>query len=100
MTYNTDAPEFIMDIDKALRELYKEKAQLDAAIAKLEAQIKLVSRTAPKSKRGRKSMGAEERLKVSQRMSKYWEARHAQVRALEGQTSSTDSAAPDPGNGI
>jgi hypothetical protein len=73
-----------MDILKALRELYTEKKRLDVAIAALEARARS-ERTGSASKRrlgrrGRKSMGAAERLEVSRRMTLYWETRRAQVR--------------------
>jgi len=67
-----------MDIFKTLRQLHEEKRRLDAAIARLEA--KLNERTAKSSKRrGRKSMSAEERLRVSKRMTRYWRNRRAQA---------------------
>jgi len=36
-------------------------------------------------------MSAEERLEVSKRMKKYWEARRAQSRALETATSTSNA---------
>ena len=71
-----------MDVNKALRELYEEKKRLDAAIAALEQRLG-GSRL---KRRGRRSMSPEERLEVSRRMSRYWEARRAQVRALDAQS--------------
>jgi len=38
-------------------------------------------------RRGRRSMSPEERLEVSRRMSKYWEARKAAANALESAAS-------------
>lgn len=72
-----------MDVQKALRELYSEKKILDSAISALEARLKknLASRS-PK-RRGRKSMSAEERRAVSERMSRYWQARRAQTDSLK-----------------
>jgi hypothetical protein len=73
-----------MDIVKALRELYNEKKRLDASIASLEARIKASragSPAKPAKRRGRKSMSAAERLEVSKRMTLYWDARRAQLRA-------------------
>jgi hypothetical protein len=71
-----------MDIVKALRELYNEKKRLDSAIAALEARLrsahKVSSAKVGKSRRGRKSMSAAERLEVSKRMTLYWEARRAE----------------------
>ena len=65
-----------MDLDKALRDLYVEKKRLDRAIARMEARLALLSGL-PRSRRGRKTMNAEERLEVSRRMSAYWAARRA-----------------------
>ncbi len=63
-----------MDLYGALRELYEEKKRLDHTISALEAS--LVKKSAPAAKRrGRKTMSPEERLQVSERMRKYWEAR-------------------------
>jgi|ERR1700689_4295775 hypothetical protein len=70
-----------MDVNKALRELHEEKRRLDITIAALEARLDSGSRT--RGRRGRKSMSAAERLEVSRRMSKYWEARRASAATLE-----------------
>ena len=73
-----------MDVDKALRELYTEKKRLDRSIEALEDSIKvLVGRAPDRTRRGRKGMGPEERLKVSKRMSAYWAARRAQKHQLQ-----------------
>ena len=75
-----------MDIAKALRELYSEKKRLDAAIAALEARLRVAHKgsaaRAGKERRGRKSMSAAERLEVSKRMTLYWEARRARLNSL------------------
>jgi hypothetical protein len=84
-----------MDLNKALRELYEEKRRLDSAIASLEARLKSRTRQAGKKRRGRKSMGPEERREVSRRMSLYWEARRAQVRAPGGRPSLVPAASND-----
>jgi len=81
-----------MDVDKALRGLYEEKKRLDAAIAALEEQLRANKGAVARAKRGRKSMSAEERLEVSKRMSKYWEARRAQARALRGESAKSSAA--------
>ena len=70
-----------MDVNKALRELHEEKRRLDVTIAALEARLGSRSRT--QGRRGRKSMNAAERLEVSRRMSKYWEARRASAASLQ-----------------
>lgn len=67
-----------MDLDKALRELYEERKRLDRAISRIESRLAVLSDQSKRSTRGRKSMGSEERLKVSARMTAYWAARRAQ----------------------
>ncbi|MCL6506876.1 MAG: hypothetical protein K6T59_07610 [Bryobacteraceae bacterium] len=71
-----------MDLYRAIRELYEEKRRIEEAIASLE-QL-LASKSAAgvfdsllKKRRGRKSMGPEERRMVSERMKKYWAQRRA-----------------------
>jgi len=78
-----------MDLYKAIQDLYAEKEKLERVIASLEE----LQRTAgsippiPKiSRRGRKSMGAEEREEVSERMKKYWAGRRGKKGLSEGQT--------------
>ncbi|HME06702.1 MAG TPA: hypothetical protein VKG25_06610 [Bryobacteraceae bacterium] len=71
-----------MDIQKALNELYEEKKRLDWTISTLEARLKKVS-SVSRSRRGRKSMGGEERLEVSKRMSAYWAGRRAAKRGAQ-----------------
>lgn len=72
-----------MDVNKALHELYEEKKRLDVTIAALEAQLRGGLLVNSRGRRGRKSMSPQERLEVSRRMSKYWEARKAAANALE-----------------
>lgn len=81
-----------MDVNKALHELYEEKKRLDATIAALEAQVRRRLLPASNSRRGRKTMSAEERLEVSRRMSKYWESRKAAAIALEGAAAGSNQA--------
>jgi len=81
-----------MDVNKALSELYEEKKRLDATIAALETHLRGGLIPTSSSRRGRKSMSPEERLAVSRRMSKYWEARKAASNALE-----SAAAAPSQG---
>ena len=67
-----------MDISKTIQELYEERKRLDGAIAALESVLEANADSTdgnPPSRRGRKSMSREERLKVSERMRKYWAAR-------------------------
>jgi len=68
-----------MDLYKAIQDLYAEKEKLERVIASLEE----LQRTAgelpelpkPAKRRGRKSMNAQERQEVSERMKRYWESR-------------------------
>ena len=66
-----------MDLDPAIRYLRSEVEKLDRVITSLE---KLLSEPGASleptlKRRGRKSMGAEERLQVSARMKRYWAKR-------------------------
>jgi len=83
-----------MDVNKALRELHEEKRRLDVTIAALEARLGNGSRT--RGRRGRKSMTPQERLEVSKRMSKYWEARRASAAALQVDPIPTDELQAHP----
>ena len=74
-----------MDLRNTIRELYEEKQRIEEAIASLEellvtksdaALLKLESLQG-KRRRGRKSMPADERREVSDRMKKYWAQRRA-----------------------
>jgi len=72
-----------MDIYKAIQNLIEERRRLDALIASLEARSR--RETHEKSRRGRKSMGPEERAVVSRRMAAYWAARRGRAaEALNG----------------
>ena len=66
-----------MDLYAILRELHIEKRRLDRIIRELENRQERISPdpTRPPGRRGRKSMGAEERRKVSERMKNYWAKR-------------------------
>jgi hypothetical protein len=69
-----------MDLLRTIQELRAEKEKLDRVIASLEdlrAATKIDALR--KSRRGRKSMGAEERREVSARMKKYWARRRTQA---------------------
>jgi hypothetical protein len=72
-----------MDLYKAIQDLYAEKEKLERVIASLEELQKsadsLPSLPKPAKRRGRKSMSAEERQEVSERMKKYWESRRQGV---------------------
>jgi len=71
-----------MDLHKAINDLRDEQHKLERVIASLEelqraagGQIPPVPKSS--KRRGRKSMGADERQIVSVRMKKYWSARRA-----------------------
>lgn len=67
-----------MDVFQTIRELTEERDRLDAIIGILEARLELErneAKRAPASRRGRKVMNAAERLRVSERMRRYWETR-------------------------
>jgi hypothetical protein len=67
-----------MDLQKTIQELQFRKQQLDRTIAELEQLQKREGgdRVAVQAKRrGRKSMGPEERQDVSRRMRHYWATR-------------------------
>jgi len=81
-----------MDIDKTLRELHQEKKRLDGTIAALEARLKVMSGL-QRHRRGRKGMSPEQRLEVSRRMQKYWEARKASAHTLHAEPKSAAATA-------
>jgi len=81
-----------MDVFKTLRELHEEKRRLDAAIAALESRVK-AKQAGPRARRGRKSMSHEERLEVSRRMLKYWQARRAAASSLQSDSKSVPAMA-------
>lgn len=73
-----------MNLTEIIRTLYVEKEKVENSIAALEA---LESAHAngdqhPVGRRGRKSMGAEERQQVSERMKRYWASRRQQQVTL------------------
>jgi hypothetical protein len=68
-----------MDLRKTIQDLYAEKEKLERVIASLE-ELQRAAEANPLvpsrgKRRGRKSMGSEERQEVSERMKKYWAAR-------------------------
>ena len=71
-----------MDLIRTIAELRGEKAKLDRVIAALEElQAATAVRALLRSRRGRKSMSAEERQEVSARMKKYWARERKQEQA-------------------
>ncbi|MGD0496870.1 MAG: hypothetical protein ABSC23_00375 [Bryobacteraceae bacterium] len=68
-----------MDLYKVIQELYGEKGKLERVIASLE-ELQRTAGAASEllptlNRRGRKSMPADERAEVSERMKRYWAAR-------------------------
>ena len=73
-----------MDLNKTIQDLYAEKEKLERVIASLE-ELQRAATTNPlavgrSKRRGRKSMGADERQEVSDRMKKYWAERRGKPR--------------------
>ena len=66
-----------MDFEKLIKKLRKERSALDDVIASLMAARAAAETKAAavKERRGRKSMGMDERLVVAERMKKYWAMR-------------------------
>jgi hypothetical protein len=69
-----------MDLNKAIRDLYRELQKLNQVIASME-HFESTGTLPPPRRRGRKSMGEEERELVSQRMKKYWANRRKKPNA-------------------
>jgi hypothetical protein len=67
-----------VNIRQTLEDLRKELARVEAAIASMEDMQRDGAGSAKRSKRGRKSMGADERVAVSVRMKKYWANRRSE----------------------
>jgi hypothetical protein len=87
-----------VDLYKAIRELVEERKRIDRIIASLEAMLAKGNipgqgkdSVSPAKRRGRKSMGEDERKQVSERMSRYWAAKRAEK---EDRTSSPSADAP------
>jgi hypothetical protein len=77
-----------MDLTEIIRGLYIEKAKVEDSIAALEALGPVHSADSrPARRRGRKFMGAEERLQVSERMKRYWDQRRQQQTSLQAGSS-------------
>jgi hypothetical protein len=67
-----------IDLRHVLKDLYSQRERLEHVISSLEALQDGSAGAMPpekKTNRGRKSMGADERQEVSERMRKYWAAR-------------------------
>ena len=72
-----------MDLQKTIQDLYSEKEKLERVIASLEELQRAASANplipGRNKRRGRKSMGAQERREVSERMKKYWAGRRGKT---------------------
>jgi hypothetical protein len=76
-----------MDLRKTIQDLYAEKEKLERVIASLE-ELQRAAEANPlvpgrSRRRGRKSMGAQERKDVSERMKKYWATRRGKSQASD-----------------
>jgi hypothetical protein len=81
-----------MDLYKAIQDLYAEKEKLERVIASLEDLQRAAGGGIPPSpgsgkRRGRKSMGQDERQEVSERMKKYWARRRNPEETASGKSS-------------
>jgi hypothetical protein len=75
-----------VDFYRAVQALHAELKKVDQAIATLEGLVSGAG-VPSVSRRGRKSMSAEERKIVSERMKKYWARRRMQKSAKATSTS-------------
>lgn len=72
-----------MDLSRIIHDLRVQKQEIERAIARLEQLQRSAHEGGPlPRRRGRKSMGPEERRKVSERIRKYWAAKRL-VRPTE-----------------
>ncbi len=79
-----------MNIHQAIKELLAEKERLDRAIAHLEGMQNQRGDGAPaRKRRGRKTMDAQARRQVSERMKRYWEDRRKNSPAGENPGTAT-----------
>ena len=87
-----------MDLQKTIQDLYAEKGKLERVIASLEelqraaaANSNVMGRT---KRRGRKSMGSDERQEVSERMKNYWASRRGKPRKQDPNKDARAANAP------
>jgi hypothetical protein len=90
-----------MDLLETLRDLYAQRERLERVIATLEELARDTKPSLPAGsgkRRGRKSMGAEERHEVSKRMRRYWETRRSSAKepARKGSSSVPINPAENP----
>ena len=67
-----------MDIYKIIGELVAERNRIARIIDSLEDAVGTREATAPKKRRGRKSMDVKARREVSERMRRYWATRRGE----------------------
>jgi hypothetical protein len=70
----------MMDLRQTIETLYAQKEKLERVIAVLEELQSTGPAPQAVQRRGRKSMPAEERAEVSERMKKYWAGRRKDAR--------------------
>jgi hypothetical protein len=70
-----------MELGDVIQQLQAEKQRIERAIALLEQLHRNQgnSKAVARKRRGRKSMGSEERREVSARMKRYWASRRQQL---------------------
>lgn len=80
-----------MDLYEAIRALHEEKKRIDRLIAVLEELERAGDRqpAVSRKRRGRKTMSAEERREVSERMKRYWAQRKEREQAGMADPAST-----------
>jgi hypothetical protein len=74
---------FLMDLQETIRQLQVQKRRIEVVIANLEELQGTHGGgnfVIPK-RRGRKSMGPEERRQISDRIKRYWATRREQVKS-------------------
>lgn len=86
-----------MDLTRAIRELYAEKARLEKIISSLEQLLQgdVEPAAATGKRRGRKFMNAQARKEVSERMKKYWAERRQQEGAGQAAAAQSQPSGPD-----
>jgi len=67
----------VMDLQETIRQLEIQKRKVELVIAELE-QLQGKEGGVSPNRRGRKSMGSEERQQVSERVKRYWANRREQ----------------------
>ena len=68
-------------VEETIKYLRRRLSQIEETIAILESRSAVLQQ---RSKRGRKSMGAEERREVSARMKRYWSEHPKRQRKTSG----------------